>query len=145
DLYNQGGRISYTQVYNRLRGVEGVDWNNALMAVTESFVSELELGPSVDSLNGRLARRRITQAAQESQQTVPLEHPEPSARLPARAQGLIFAATAKADTRDDIKDLVDVLRKCYLELLERRGGRRPSGLLVKYPSIDMLTTGFKKG
>ncbi|MFS8583095.1 MAG: DnaB-like helicase N-terminal domain-containing protein, partial [Limnochordales bacterium] len=145
DLYNQGGRISYTQVYNRLRGVEGVDWNNALMAVTESFVSELELGPSVDSLNERLARRRIMQAVEEIQQMVLLEHTEPIERIQARAQELIFAATAKADTRDDIKDLVDVLRKCYLELLERREGRRPSGLLVKYPSIDMMTTGFKKG
>lgn len=145
DLYDQGGRISYTQVYNRLRGVAGVPWNDALMAVTESFVSELELGPSVESLNERVARRRILQAVEEIQQMVLLEHTEPIERIQARAQELIFAATSKTDAGDDIKDLMDVLRKCFLELLERREGRRPSGLLVKYPSIDTVTTGFKRG
>lgn len=145
ELYNQGGRLSYTQVYNKLRGKGGVPWNDVLIQITESFVSEMELGPSVDSLNERVARRRIMQAVEEIQRLVLLEHEEPIERIQARAQELIFAATAKADTNDDIKDLVDVLRKCFAELVERREGKRPSGLLVKYPSIDAVTTGFKKG
>lgn len=145
ELYNQDGRISYTQVYNRLRVQGDGPWNDVLMKITESFVSELELGPSVDSLNERVARRRILQAVEEIQQLVLLEHTEPIERIQARAQELIFAATAQSDAADDIKDLVDVLRKCYVELLERREGKRPSGLLVKYPSIDSVTTGFKKG
>ena len=56
-----------------------------------------------------------------------LEHAEPIERIQARAQELIFEATAKTDAGDDVKDLMDVLRKCFLELLERREGRRPSG------------------
>ncbi len=145
ELYNQDGRISYTQVYNRLRVQGDGPWNDVLMKITESFVSELELGPSVDSLNERVARRRILQAVEEIQQLVLLEHTEPIERIQRAAQELIFAATAQSDAADDIKDLVDVLRKCYVELLERREGKRPSGLLVKYPSIDSVTTGFKKG
>ena len=128
-----------------LRTVPGVPWNDVLIAITESFVSELELAPSVDSLNERVARRRILRAVEEIQQMVLLDHTEPIERLQARAQELIFAATSQSDAGDDIKDLMDVLRKCYLELLDRREGRRPSGLLVKYPSIDTVTTGFKKG
>lgn len=145
ELYNQGGRISYTQVYNRLRGQGGVPWNEVLIKITESFVSEMELVPSVDSLNERVARRRILQAIEEIQQLVLLEQTEPIERIQARAQEIIFAATSQKDAGDDIKDLMDVLKKCYVELLDRREGRRPSGLLVKYPSIDTVTTGFKKG
>src|SRR5690625_507618 len=136
ELYNQGGRISYTQVYNRLRGQGGVPWNEVLIKITESFVSEMELVPSVDSLNERVARRRILQAIEEIQQLVLLEQTEPIERIQARAQEIIFAATSQKDAVDDIKDLMDVLKKCYVELLDRREGRRPSGLLVKYPSID---------
>lgn len=145
ELYDQGGRISYTQVYNRLRGQGGVPWNEVLIKITESFVSEMELVPSVDSLNERVARRRILQAIEEIQQLVLLEQTEPIERIQARAQEIIFAATSQTDAADDIKDLMEVLKKCYVELLDRREGRRPSGLLVKYPSIDTVTTGFKKG
>src|SRR5690606_7158894 len=119
--------------------------NDVLIQITESFVSEMELGPSVDSLNERMARRRILQAVEEIQRLVLFEQNEPIERIQARAQELIFAATAKADTKDDVKDLVDVLRKCFAELVERREGKKPSGLIVKYPSIDAVTKGFKKG
>src|SRR5690606_42139090 len=124
ELYNQGGRISYTQVYNRLRGKGGVPWNDVLIQITESFVSEMELGPSVGCLHGRMARRRILQAVEEIQRLVLFEQNEPIERIQARAQELIFAATAKADTKDDVKDLVDVLRKCFAELVERREGKK---------------------
>ena len=144
DLYNHGGRISYTQVYNKLRKVAGVPWQDVLIAITESFVSQAELGPSMDSLDERLARRRLLAAAEEIQKLA-LSEDEPIERLQARAQELIFKATAKAGGADDVKDLVEVLRKCYVELLERREGKRPAGLLVKYPSIDLVTTGFKPG
>ncbi|MBO8141092.1 MAG: replicative DNA helicase [Firmicutes bacterium] len=145
DLYHNGGRVSYTQVYNRLRKNAGVPWNDILIAITESFVSQAELIPSLDSLSERLARRRILAAAEEIQRLVLFDQDQPVDRLQARAQELIFQATAQSAGGDDVKDLIDVLRKCYVELLERREGKRPSGLLVKYPSIDMVTTGFKSG
>ncbi|HEY8418224.1 MAG TPA: replicative DNA helicase [Limnochordales bacterium] len=145
DLYNRGGRVSYTQVYNRLRKIAGVPWNDILIAITQSFVSQAELGPSLDSLDERLARRRLLSAAEEIQQLVLNEHDEPLERLQARAQELIFQATAKTGGGNDVKDLIEVLRKCYVELLERREGKKPAGLLVKYPSIDLVTTGFKAG
>ncbi len=145
DLYNHGGRVSYTQVYAKLRKVAGYPWNDILIAITESFVSQAELGPSLDSLDERLARRRLLAAAEEIQQMVLGEHEEPLERLLAKAQELIFKATAKTGGGDDVKDLIEVLRKCYVELLERREGRKPAGLFVKFPSVDMMTTGFKPG
>ena len=36
-----------------------------------------------------------------------------------------------------------VLNKCYLRLVERREGKKPSGLPVRFPAIDVMTTGFK--
>lgn len=145
ELYQYGGNISYTQVFNKLRSVPGVAWNDVLISITESFVSKVELDPSVQVIAERAARRRILQAAEEVQKLVLLQQDEPLESLRARAQQLMFEATAQASTEDDIKDLVEVLRKCYAELLDRREGNRPSGLLVKYPSIDAVTTGFKKG
>ncbi|MFS8544293.1 MAG: hypothetical protein LOD91_10720, partial [Limnochordales bacterium] len=145
DLYNRGSRVSYTQVYSRLRQIAGIPWNDILIGITQSFVSKAELEPSMDLLDERLARRRLLAAAEEIQRLVLTEHDEPLERLQARAQELIFQATAKTGGGDDVKDLIEVLRKCYVELLERREGRKPSGLLVKYPSIDLVTTGFKPG
>lgn len=145
ELYQDGGRVSYTQVYNKVRTIPGTSWSDALIAITESFVSKAELEPSLASLNERTSRRRILSAAEEIQQMILLEQDESIERLQARAQELIFSATARAVGSDDVKDLMEVLRKCYVELLERREGKRPSGLLVRYPSIDTVTTGFKNG
>lgn len=145
ELYQHGGNVSYTQVFNKLRTVPGVAWNEVLISITESFVSKVELEPSVEAIGERAARRRILNAAEEVQKLILLEHAEPIESLRARAQQIIFEATAKASAGDDIKDLMEVLRKCYAELLDRREGNRPSGLLVKHPSVDAVTTGFKKG
>jgi len=60
-----------------------------------------------------------------------------------KAQQLIFEATNAASAEDEIKDLMTVLNKCYLRLVERREGHKPSGLPVRYPAIDVMTTGFK--
>ncbi|HHY10911.1 MAG TPA: AAA family ATPase, partial [Firmicutes bacterium] len=67
------------------------------------------------------------------------------AELQARAQELIFAATQREGSLDDdAKSLLEVLNKCYLNLLKRREGLDGSyGLSVLYPSIDGMTTGFK--
>src|SRR5690606_37875936 len=97
------------------------------------------------SLGERLAGRRLLSAAGAIQQLALNEHDEPLERMQARAQELIFQATAKTGGGNDVKDLIEVLRKCYVELLERREGKKKAGLLVKYPSIDMMTTGFKPG
>lgn len=145
DLYEHGGNVSYTQVFNKLRNVPGVAWNEVLISITESFVSKFELEPSVAALVERAARRRILGAAEEVQKLILLDQEDSLEGLRARAQQIMFEATSQADTSDDIKDLLDVLRKCYAELLDRREGNRPSGVLVKYPSIDAVTTGFKPG
>src|SRR5690606_17735889 len=54
-----------------------------------------------------------------------------------------FEATNVAQDSDEIKDLMTVLNKCYLRLVERREGRKPYGLPVRFPAIDVMTTGFK--
>lgn len=145
ELYEHGGNVSYTQVFNKLRTVPGVAWNEVLISITESFVSKYELEPSVEALAERAARRRILHAAEEIQQLILLDQEDSLESLRARAQKLMFDATSQTHDGDDIKDLLEVLRKCYAELLERREGRRPSGVLVKFPSIDATTTGFKRG
>src|SRR5690606_41486367 len=111
-LYKRGGRVSYTQVYYKLRKIAGVPWQDVLIAITESFVSQAELGPSMDSLDERLARRRLLAAAEQIQQLA-LSEDEPIERLQARAQELIFQATAKTGGADDVKHLIEVLRNCY--------------------------------
>lgn len=145
DLYENGGNVSYTQVFNKLRGEPGVAWNEVLISITESFVSKHELEPSVEAIAERAARRRILQAAEDVQKLILLEQDEPLESVRARAQQKMFEATSRDDSGDDVKDLQEVLRKCYAELLDRREGNRPSGVLVKYPSIDAVTTGFKPG
>src|SRR5690625_1140552 len=145
DLYEHGGNISYTQVFNKLRNVPGVAWNEVLISITESFVSKHELEPSMDALMERAARRRILHAAEEVQKLIMLDQDDTLESLRARAQQLMFDATSQTGEGDDIKDLLEVLRKCYAELLDRRDGQRASGVLVTYPSIDAVTTGFKRG
>ena len=144
DLYAQGGRISYTQVYNRLRKEGSLPApDQALIRLTEAYVSEAELEPSVDVLIEKQAKRRILRAAQEIQQMILTESEQTLDDYIARAQQLIFEATSAAQEQDEIKDLMTVLNKCYLKLVERREGKKPSGLPVRFPAIDVMTTGFK--
>lgn len=64
----------------------------------------------------------------------------------ARAEELIFASGRRQGAADETKDLLEVLNKCYLNLLRRREGLEDAyGLSVRYPSIDGMTTGgFRK-
>ena len=144
DLYTQGGRISYTQVYTRLRKEGSLPApDEALIRLTEAYVSEVELGPSVELLLEKGAKRRILRAAQEIQQMIAQETEERLEDYVARAQQLIFDATSAAQEQDEIKDLMTVLNKCYIKLVERREGKKPSGLPVRFPAIDVMTTGLK--
>ena len=144
DLYTQGGRISYTQVYGRLRKEGQIPApDQALIRLTEAFASEAELEPSVEVLIEKQAKRRILRAAQEIQHMILTESEEKLDDYIAKAQQLIFEATSAAQEQDEIKDLMTVLNKCYLKLVERREGRKPSGLPVRFPAIDVMTTGFK--
>jgi replicative DNA helicase len=145
DLYHSKGRISYTQVYAKLRKEQQIDTlEEVLVAITESFASQAELQPSIEVLLEKNAKRQILQAAQRIEQMVLLETEESVEGYQARAQELIFAATnAVASPEDDAKDLLEVLNKCYVNLLQRREGKATYGLSVRYPSIDAFTTGFK--
>jgi replicative DNA helicase len=143
DLYNTGGRISYTQIYNRLRrdgSMEAPD--QVLIGLTESFVSPVELSPSIDVMIDKYGRRAILDAVREIQRFVLTETGESLQACQARAQELIFRAT-QAGQENEVKTLMEVLNKCFLRLVERREGKKPYGLAVRYPEIDMLTTGFK--
>jgi replicative DNA helicase len=145
DLYHSKGRISYTQVYAKLRKEQQIDTlEEVLVAITESFASQAELQPSIEVLLEKNAKRQILQAAQRIEQMVLLESEESIEDYQARAQELIFAATnTVASPEDDAKDLLEVLNKCYVNLLQRREGKATYGLSVRYPSIDAFTTGFK--
>src|SRR5690606_39905465 len=65
DLYNSEGRISYTQVYNRLRrdGTVAAP-DEVLLSLTEAFATTAELDRSIDTVAQGFARRRIYQAAE---------------------------------------------------------------------------------
>lgn len=66
--------------------------------------------------------------------------------MQSRAQELIFAATQNQHLEaEEAKSLLEVLNKCYIKLIERRQGAEGAyGLSVRFPSIDGMTTGFKK-
>lgn len=145
DLYHAKGRISYTQVYAKLRKEQKIDTlEEVLVAITESFASQAELEPSIEVLLEKNAKRQILLAAQQIEQMILLETEEGIEAYQARAQELIFAATnAVSSPEDDAKDLLEILNKCYINLLQRREGKATYGLSVRYPSIDAFTTGFK--
>jgi len=146
DIYASGGRVSYTQVYNRLRKEgEVAAPDEALIRLTQAFASEAELEPSCDVLIEKAAKRRILFAAQEIQRMILADEIENLDECAAKAQQLIFDATSEASAEGEIKDLMTVLNKCYMRLLERREGHKPSGLPVRFPAIDVMTTGFKNG
>lgn len=143
DIYTQGGRISYTQVYNRLRKEGTVpNLDQVLISITESFISPVELEPSIDILVDKQAKRAILKAAEEIQRMVLLESEENLSSYQAKAQELIFQATSHS-AEEDVKDLMEVLNKCYMKLVDRREGKKPHGLPVRFPAIDVMTTGFK--
>jgi len=144
DLYTGRGRVSYTQIYNRLRKEgEIASPDEALIRLTEAFTSEVELEPSCQVLVEKQAKRRILFAAQEIQRMILADEIDDLDECVGKAQQLIFEATNAASAEDEIKDLMTVLNKCYLRLVERREGHKPSGLPVRYPAIDVMTTGFK--
>ena len=145
DLYHSKGRISYTQVYGKLRKEQQIDTlEEVLVAITESFASQAELEPSIEVLLEKNGKRQILQAAQQIEQMILLEKEDSIEAYQAKAQELMFAATnAVTSPEDDAKDLLAILNKCYINLLQRREGKTSHGLSVRYPSIDSFTTGFK--
>ena len=107
ELYQSKGRISYTQVYARLRKEQEIDTlEEVLVGITESFASRAELDPCVEVLLEKDAKRQILTAAQKLEQMVLLETEDSIEGYQARAQELIFAATnAAASPEDGAKDL----------------------------------------
>ncbi|MBE3584168.1 MAG: AAA family ATPase [Limnochordaceae bacterium] len=156
DLYTAGQRVSYTQVYTQLRLRTQVPEPEALLAgLTESFISLGELVPSMEVLLENSARRKLLAAAREiarlaSEGTglVPGTGGRPGAAiaaLQARAQQLIMeAVSVRGTAQEDITDLLTVLNRCYAKLVDRREGKASAyGLSVRYPSVDLMTTGLQ--
>lgn len=147
ELYHKQGRISYTQIYNRLRtDTVTDDPASLLIGLTESFVSLGELEPSVFQLIYKEGVRRLVKASDDIKSIALDPNFDDLEEIQARAQEMIFSASQSgANQDDDAKNLLEVLNKCYLNLLQRREGLEDSyGLSVRYPSIDGMTTGFKK-
>ncbi len=147
DIYNKQGRISYTQVYNRLRTDSITDSPaELLIPLTESFVSLSELDPSVEILLHKEGIRRIAQACDAIKALALDPKQDDIEEVQAKAQELMFAASQSVDAAsDEAKNLLEVLNKCYINLLKRREGSSDAyGLSVQFPSIDGMTTGFKK-
>jgi len=143
EIYTQRGRVSYTQVYNMLRKEGAIpNLEETLLGITESFISPLEVEPTIEILVDKQAKRAILQAAEEIQRMVLLETEDDLQALQAKAQELVFQATSHSE-QEDVQDLMSVLNKCYVRLIERREGKRPHGLPVRFPAIDVMTTGFK--
>ena len=144
--YNLTGRISFTQVFHRLRRRPQLpDPEEVLLELTEAFGTAAELEPAVDVLLDKHARRRILEAADQIRHMILYETHPVLADAQSRAQQLMFEATSEEGRLEDhVKPLRDVLSRCYLNLVERREGRKPPGLHLGYPSLDTLTTGLKK-
>lgn len=157
-LYLSGQRISFTQVYAKLRQAGLVSEPETLLSgLTDSFTSLGELLPSLEILLECHARRRLLEAA-HALQRLALEGTGVSADQPgvmpgtsiallqARAQALVMEATSvRGSTQEDVYDLLTVLNRCYARLMERFEGKEGAyGLSVRYPSVDLMTTGFKK-
>ena len=144
-VYQERGSVSYTQVFNKLRKNPELPLpDQALLSLTESFVSKAELEPSIESLATALGKRRILAAVEEIEKIVAQDTGDLTI-MREKAQELIFAATATEQTgEEDIQELSEVLSLCYNNLLSRTEGSQPFGLFVRYPAIDSLTTGFKK-
>ncbi|HPT92584.1 MAG: replicative DNA helicase [Limnochordia bacterium] len=147
NLYTESGRVTYTQLYNHLRKTKAfANPAEVLMSLTESIVAVSELEPSVEVLRLKTGLRRILEASWAIESLVINEEGQDLSEIQARAQELIFAATENsADGETDVKSLLEVLSKCYTKLVERRQGLKSAyGLSVQFPSVDAMTTGFKK-
>lgn len=144
-LYGGHGRISYSRIYDLLRKERAFpDIERVLLDLTESFTSPGELEPSTDLLLAAYARRRLLEAARAIEQMVLQETEGSVAEYQARAQEIIFEAAQEATgLEEEVKDLMEVLGRCYVRLMERREGTHSYGLLVRFPALDYLTTGFK--
>lgn len=145
-LYQESGRISYTQIYNVLSRENLLpNPKEVLLALTESFVSRAELAPSMDSVLDAFARRRLLEAAQTLEELVYRDTDWDTPALQARAQEIIFAATRTEEGSDDVKPLSEVLLRVHQNLEDRKEGKIDAyGLTVMYQPIDGITTGFKK-
>lgn len=147
DLYNAGGRISYTQIYNRMRRSSTLESPaQMLIGLTESFAAVSELEPSIAALRNKEASRRLLQAVEEIRGLAIEDGDHDLGTVQAKAQEIIFAATQNAlQGEDDTKSLLEVLNKCYINLVERRQGVSDAyGLSVRFPSFDAMTTGLKR-
>ncbi len=145
DLYTKQGKVSYVRLYDKLRREKLLaDPESALLSLTESVVTGRELEPCIELLREGYAKRRILKATEEIEQMILREEEETPEKYQARAQELIFAATNVENSADEPKELLDILSRCYTNLVQRKDGKVPYGLSVRFPSIDMLTTGFKK-
>ena len=145
DLYTKQGRVSFVRLYEKIRREKLLaDPETALVALTESVVTGRELEPCIEILREDYAKRKILQATEEIERMILNEEEETPEKYQARAQELIFAATQMENSEEEPKELLDVLSRCYTNLVERKEGKVPYGLSVRFPSIDMLTTGFKK-
>lgn len=147
ELYHKQGRISYTQIYNYLL-TDGITDSPAelLISLTESFVALSELEPSVEILRYKEGIRRLVQACDEIKGLALDPKQDDLSEIQSRAQELIFAASQNdGGASDEVKNLLEVLSNCYLNLIHRKEGLEESyGLSVQFPSIDGMTTGFKK-
>ncbi len=147
DLYNKSGRISYTQVYNQLRKENIIDDpTQTLMQLTESFVGMSELEPCIEILRQKEGTRRLLDAVESIKELAIADAEDNLSSVQAKAQEIIFAATQNlVAAEQDAKSLLEVLNKCYIKLVERRHGVDSAyGLSVRFPSIDGMTTGFKR-
>ncbi|HHY20145.1 MAG TPA: AAA family ATPase [Firmicutes bacterium] len=145
EIYRESGKLSYTLLAKKLRQNADMDEpSEFLMGLTESFISRSELEPSIASVREEYAKRRIIEASDEIAQIVLNSNDLSLAEMQARAQQIIFEATSvEAEAANEVKDLLDVLQRCYTNLVARKEGTKSSGLRVMYPSIDAITTGFK--
>ena len=90
--------------------------------------------------------RTLLDAVEQIKTLLITEGDQDLSAVQAKAQEIIFEATQTNTTgEDDAKSLLEVLNKCYIYLVERRQGvDNAYGLSVRFPSIDGMTTGFKK-
>lgn len=145
EIFAAQGHLSYIQVYRKLRReVESEELETVLSDLADSMGSLADLDPAIDILTEKLAKRRILEAVHQIEQMIYREEAESVAEYQSRAQELIFAATQGLDGQEpDAKDLVEVLNKCYINLINRKEGKQSYGLSVRFPEIDFLSTGFK--
>ncbi|MDD2430861.1 MAG: replicative DNA helicase [Firmicutes bacterium] len=145
ELYREDGKLSYTALAKKLLQNGDMDEpSQFLMGLADSFISRSELEPSILSVREEYAKRRIIEATDEIASLITSGKDTSLNEIQAKAQQLIFEATTiEADASNEVKDLLEVLERCYTNLVSRTEGTKPSGLRVGYPSIDSLTTGLK--